>query len=162
MVAYTLTEKMMGNGPRKTRTDDKNSRSEWAASTFLSRYRNYHRRVYCKILTFRSDCQDWLPRRCHRIPRSRRTSCFLLSRPGPQGTRLLVDCIAFQDQANLNCLRILGAYMHGVRRLSLGQKGYHRRLIRYWVWEDHRGGIERLNLSYPVKQLNGTRYHDCG
>lgn len=53
------------------------------------------------LLLIAADCQNWLSRRCERIRRSRGTAGILLSGTGPKSFGVLIDCAAFQDQADM-------------------------------------------------------------
>ena len=88
------TEKTTQSGRRRTKTAAKNLRYAWAASTSLLRY-GIRSLFNCTVLTS-IDRKNWLATGRARLFRSGRPPCFLLSRPGPQGTSLLVDLAALQ------------------------------------------------------------------
>lgn len=63
-------------------------------------WRSFSSRINANYILF-ADCQNWFPRRCHRIARPRRPACLLLPRPRSEGIGFLPDRFTFQDQANL-------------------------------------------------------------
>lgn len=93
--------KTMESGLRKTRTADRSSRSGLEMSISRSRYFLCCCRP-CSKLTFTTDGQNWLARRCHRVIRSRGSKSLLLFGAGSEGFGLLIDILALQDQADMN------------------------------------------------------------
>ena len=92
----------MPNGPRRIRMDDRSWRYEWAASISPSRSGEYYSIVMIQTdLIFLLDCQNWVTRRCHGIPRPGGLACLLLSRSRSKSFGFLSHSATFQDQTNL-------------------------------------------------------------